>query len=281
MARTYPSTGSQPPSVELTVRQGPRLGQRFSLTQPTIIIGRTAGNDVVVSDPEVSRRHASLTWDGRQLIIQDLGSANGTFVNGVRLTAPQVLQNGDAIGLGPTVLLAFQALPVAPAPPRPAASPPAYAPPLPRPRSRGRAILPLVTLVGLCGLLAVTAALGYYFLWPREVARPLVLIRSPRYGEQVEVGQQVTVHSVARDEGKVTRVELWVDGQLQEAQTSPLPGGTSPFPLLTRWQPSSPGTHTLIARAFNAGGARAQASINVETIESASIRPCARFEKAS
>jgi hypothetical protein len=81
MARAHPPTGSQPPSVELTVRQGPQLGQRFSLTKPTIIIGREAGNDVVVNHPEVSRLHASLTWDGRQHIIQDLGSANGTLEN--------------------------------------------------------------------------------------------------------------------------------------------------------------------------------------------------------
>ena len=117
MASAYPPTGAQPPSVELTVRQGPQPGQRFSLNKPAITIGREAGNDVVINDPQVSRRHASLTWDGRQFIIQDLGSANGTFVNGVRLTAPQVLQQGDVIGLGPTALLGFQALPVAPAPP--------------------------------------------------------------------------------------------------------------------------------------------------------------------
>jgi len=268
MASAYPPTGSQPPSVELTVRQGPQPGQRFSLNKPVIIIGREAGNDVVINDPQISRRHASLTWDGRQFIIQDLGSANGTFVNGVRLTAPQVLQPGDVIGLGSTVLLGFQALPVAPAPP------PAYAPPPPAyapapPARRRKFLIPLTALLGLCFVLVVAAALGYFFLWPRPEGRPLVLIRSPRHGEQVEVGQQVTVHSVARDEGKVTRVELWVDGQLQESQTSNLPGGTSPFPLLARWQPSSPGPHTLIARAFNARGGRGQASVNVEAIEEA------------
>jgi hypothetical protein len=260
MASAYPPTGSQPPSVELTVRQGPQPGQRFALTQPTITIGREAGNDVVVSDPQISRRHASLTWDGRQFIIQDLGSANGTFVNGVRLTAPQVLQPGDVIGLGPTVLLGFQALPVAPAPP------PAYAP-RPPARRRRRFLIPLAALLGLCFILVVAAVLGYFFLWPRPDVKPLVLINSPRHGEQVEVGQEVTVHSIARDESKVIRVELWVDGQLQESQTSSLTGGSSPFPLLARWRPSSPGTHTLIARAFNARGAQGQASVNVEAME--------------
>jgi hypothetical protein len=263
MARAYPPTGAQRPSIELTVRQGPQPGQRFSLARPAIIIGRTAGNDVVVNHPEVSRRHASLTWDGRQFVIQDLGSANGTFVNGVRLTAPQVLQPGDAIGLGPTVLLAFQATLPAYVPSRPTAPPYAPRPPA---RRRRRFLIPLTALLGLCFVLAVAAALGTYFLRPREVARPLVLIRSPRHGEQVEMGQEVMVHSIARDEGKVTRLELWVDGQLQEAQASPLPGGTSPFPLLVRWQPSSPGTHTLIARAFNSQGGHGQALVKVEAI---------------
>lgn len=285
MARTYSPTGSQPPSVELTVRQGPQPSQCFSLTQPTIIIGREAGSDVAVNDRQVSRRHASLTWDGRQFIIQDLGSANGTFVNGIRLTASQVLQQGDVIGLGQTVLLAFRALSptVSPVDTLPSAAPstglravpgtggtgpvvppPAYAPG--PPKRRGRILAPLIALLGLCCLLAVAAGLGYYFLRPGDVTGPLVSIRSPRHREQVEVGQEMTIHSIARDEGKVTRVELWIDGQLHETQTSTLPGGTSPFPLLARWQPSSPGTHTLIARAFNARGGRGQASVNVEAI---------------
>jgi pSer/pThr/pTyr-binding forkhead associated (FHA) protein len=277
MARTYSPTGSQPPSVELTVRQGPQPGQCFSLTQSTIIIGREAGSDVTVNDRQVSRRHASLTWDGRQFIIQDLGSANGTFVNGIRLTASQVLQQGDVISLGQTVLLAFRASSPAASPSDtlpsagpgtggtgPVVPPPAYAP---RPPKRGRRILaPLIALLGLCCLLAVGAGLGYYFLRPRDVTGPMVSIRSPRHREQVEVGQEMTIHSIARDEGKVTRVELWIDGQLHETQTSTLPGGTSPFPLLARWQPSSPGTHTLIARAFNARGGRGQASVNVEAV---------------
>ena len=222
MTTAYSSTGSQPPSVELTVRQGPQAGRNFSLARPAIIIGREAGNDVVVNDLQVSRRHASLTWDGRQFIIQDLGSANGTFVNGVRLTAPRALQPGDVIGLGPTVLLGFQAaLPVVspsaplrtgPVEPPVYAAPPPVAPPPPAPpyparvpkppaRGLGRVLVPLVVLLGLCVLLAAAAAAGYYFLWPRPKARPLVLINSPRHGEQIEVGQEVTVQSVARDEG--------------------------------------------------------------------------------
>ncbi|HEM60778.1 MAG TPA: hypothetical protein ENO24_00645, partial [Chloroflexi bacterium] len=121
-------------------------------------------------------------------------------------------------------------------------------------------------LLGLCCLLSAVGG-GAYLLWPREVARPVVLIHSPGYGEQVRMGETVTVHSIARDKEKVVRVELWVDGQLREIQKSALPGGTSPFPLLTDWQPSSPGTHVLVSRAFNARGGRGQAMVSVEAVE--------------
>jgi hypothetical protein len=117
------------------------------------------------------------------------------------------------------------------------------------------------------GCVAALAGGLAYFLWPRAVTRPMVLIRSPGYGEQVQVGETVTVHSIARHEGKVARIELWVDGQLQDAQTTTMPGGISPFPLLASWEPLSPGTHTLTVRAFNPQAGRGQASINVEAIE--------------
>lgn len=123
-------------------------------------------------------------------------------------------------------------------------------------------------VLGLLLALCLISAIGglAYLLWPQGVARPVVLIDSPGYGESVAMGDMVTVHAVARDDAKVTRVELWVDGQLQESQASLLPGGTSPLPLAVQWQPDSPGAHRLVARAFNADGVRAHASIEVEAM---------------
>jgi len=63
---------------------------------------------VVVQDPEVSRRHASITRESEGFVLRDLGSNNGTFVNGQRLGGPQVLRNGDVIMLGQRVHLVFQ-----------------------------------------------------------------------------------------------------------------------------------------------------------------------------
>ncbi len=262
MARAYSSSSSQIPSVELSIRQGPQPGQRFSAAGPLITIGRGADNDIVVNDPEVSRRHFSLTWDGRRYIIQDLGTANGTFVNGARLTATQAVQSGDVIGLGATVALTFQT--VAPS----GAADTAIRTVRRGGKGKGWAALPLLAVVlAACVLLAVAAAAGYYFLRPKPAGLPLVLIDSPRHGEQVEVGQEMTIHAVARDVGKVARVELWIDGQLHQAQNSSLPGGTSPFPLLVRWQPTSPGNHTLIAQAINTQGGRAQAAVSVQAVQ--------------
>jgi ABC-type multidrug transport system ATPase subunit len=67
----------------------------------TLTIGRDQGNDTVLDHPLVSRFHARLTRRGATYMIEDLGSTNGTFVNGQRITAPQRLNEGDTIRIGP------------------------------------------------------------------------------------------------------------------------------------------------------------------------------------
>jgi hypothetical protein len=94
--------------ASLTVQAGPGAGQRFTLSKPETIIGRHPGNDVVIEHQEVSRRHASITREGGGFVLRDLGSNNGTFVNGRRLSGPQALRNGDVIALGEAAQLVFQ-----------------------------------------------------------------------------------------------------------------------------------------------------------------------------
>src|SRR5512139_3220782 len=96
-------------SFKLSVRQGPRPNFIFELDQDSYIIGREAGNEIVIEDPQVSRRHAQLTRQGASYLLEDIGSTNGTYVNGKRVTAPVLLANGDMIGLADTVVLAVQA----------------------------------------------------------------------------------------------------------------------------------------------------------------------------
>jgi predicted component of type VI protein secretion system len=96
-------------SFKLSVRQGPRPNLVFELDQPSYMIGREAGNEIVIEDPQVSRRHAQLTRQGHSYLIEDVGSTNGTYVNGKRVMAPLLLNNGDMIGLADTVIIAVQA----------------------------------------------------------------------------------------------------------------------------------------------------------------------------
>jgi len=96
-------------SFKLSVRQGPRPNLVFELDADSYIIGREAGNEIVIEDPQVSRRHATLTRQGATYVLEDIGSTNGTYVNGKRVTAPVLLSDGDMVGLADTVVLAVQA----------------------------------------------------------------------------------------------------------------------------------------------------------------------------
>ena len=77
-------------------------GRERNLDGPTItVIGRSSDCDIVVGDPNVSRRHAEVRRVGRGFSLVDLGSTNGTEVNGQRVTETS-LMNGDVIGVGTT-----------------------------------------------------------------------------------------------------------------------------------------------------------------------------------
>ena len=79
-------------------QEGPLKGQRWQLSQ-TIVLGRESTCDVVVADRQISRYHARITPTPEGVILEDLGSKNGTHHNGTTLTAPVVLQDGDLISV--------------------------------------------------------------------------------------------------------------------------------------------------------------------------------------
>ena len=82
------------------VEQG--TGQVFSMGFESVSIGRYRDNTLVLRDPLVSRHHAEIAMQGGRWVIRDLGSANGTFVNGRRIAGLQVLNHGDTIQVGRT-----------------------------------------------------------------------------------------------------------------------------------------------------------------------------------
>ncbi len=95
-------------NFRLVLRAGPTPGKVFSLDKDEMFIGREANNDITINDPEVSRRHARLYVQGGNMILEDLGSTNGTSVNGQRLTGPYVLRAGEIITLGEKITLLFE-----------------------------------------------------------------------------------------------------------------------------------------------------------------------------
>lgn len=78
---------------------GPLAGGTFYLDEPVVSIGRRSANDIGLQDPFVSRHHCMIRHDGQQHMIEDLNSANGTYVNGERVKAG-ALKEGSVIEIG-------------------------------------------------------------------------------------------------------------------------------------------------------------------------------------
>ena len=68
-------------------------------------VGRETDNDIVIIDPRISRYHFQITYEGGKWVLADLGSANGTEMNGMAISVPQPLTHGDQITVGETVLV--------------------------------------------------------------------------------------------------------------------------------------------------------------------------------
>lgn len=91
----------------LIVKQGPQAGQQFPLAAGQNILGRSRqhGATIVLTDPKVSRKHASIVKEGDHFVLSDIGSRGGTLLKGLPLTGSQPLQDGNEIKIGDTVLV--------------------------------------------------------------------------------------------------------------------------------------------------------------------------------
>ena len=101
---TYLVNG-RPVLAHLTMQSGPMKGRSYRFHQDVTTVGRTNGNDLVISGLTVSRRHARLWFKDGNWYLQDLGSANGTLVNNVRIYQPVLLHDGDKINFGDEIVI--------------------------------------------------------------------------------------------------------------------------------------------------------------------------------
>jgi predicted component of type VI protein secretion system len=97
-----------PQSFQFVMRSGPTPGKAFVLDKGEMTIGRDTTNDIVINDAEVSRKHARILIQGGGFVLEDLGSTNGTFVDGQRLMGPHMLRPGELIMLGENISLGFE-----------------------------------------------------------------------------------------------------------------------------------------------------------------------------
>jgi len=179
---------------QLIMRSGPTPGASFILEGDQLTVGRDATNEIVINDAEISRRHARLTFQGGKYVLEDLGSTNGTFVNGQRLAGPRVLKAGEVVQFGEQIMLVFEvtsmdagatvvsprvaaAVPSVPRPSTPPPSPPAeYAgsvPASPAPVAAEPAkkmnltpiIIGAIVLLCICGCVGVLVYVDSNRLW--------------------------------------------------------------------------------------------------------------------
>jgi hypothetical protein len=93
--------------ASLLMTDGINSGQIFALKDLIITLGRDLSNDIVIQDPEISRRHARLRRWKNGYSIEDTDSTNGTFVNGQRLKEARVLEANDVLRFGTRVQLQY------------------------------------------------------------------------------------------------------------------------------------------------------------------------------
>jgi predicted component of type VI protein secretion system len=136
--------------MRLIIVEGELAGQEFALGRPMVVIGRGRQSDIVLAEQGISRQHASIQHGPQGWILTDLGSTNGTLLNGqpIRAQEPYLLRPGDRVAIGSSVMLLQQDAP------QEAAAPPAHHRDRPRPALLiAGAFFLVVVLAGIVALL--------------------------------------------------------------------------------------------------------------------------------
>ena len=90
--------------IEFIIQSGKHQGKRLSLSNDLVVIGRESDCQIRLTSDEVSRRHCELQKKEVGIVVRDLESRNGTFINELEIEAETLLQPGDQLRIGPMIL---------------------------------------------------------------------------------------------------------------------------------------------------------------------------------
>ena len=234
-----------PESPELVIRH---TGQVFPLANADVTIGSQEDNSIILADPRVSPHHAVIAWQAETgaYWIDDLGSEQGTYANGVRLRGPRLLRNGDSIRTGNTVI----DVRLPPAPGAGAADTPLLmGGEKSEPSSRGPVLAGILVAI-LAGFTILCVGLLVVVLLTGGAGTPNVIIQSPAAGAQIGVGNELVLQATASGAKDIILLALRVDGSL--VATASDPNGVSSLTVTKSWRFTTPGEHTISADASTA-----------------------------
>jgi hypothetical protein len=166
------------PHLKLVVMSGGITGQEFRIENRSQTIGRASNNDIVLPDPLLSRQHARIKATPPGYLIEDLGAANGVFINEARITGSAPLRSGDTLRLG-NISFRVWITPAAPnrsADYDPTLIPAAVRPPVPAGPDKappGRAAVWLWLGLGVAALLLLGIAGGVSYWYYSRPAAPV------------------------------------------------------------------------------------------------------------
>lgn len=93
----------------IIIIKGPNIGEEFYLTKDKFSIGRSSDSDILLDDITVSRQHAVIEKHNNEFIMRDLGSLNGSYINGEIINESK-LNNGDKLQIGKYIFLFFSTI---------------------------------------------------------------------------------------------------------------------------------------------------------------------------
>lgn len=253
-----PQPASSPPF--LVMQGGPEAGRTFPLDRLVMTVGRTVDNDIVLNDSQISRHHARLTLQGHTWVLEDLGSRNGTLVNGNRIAGAVALAPGDLVEFGENAVFRLAGAFTR-------AAGPAGATALSRAITRSSArrsstawlVAALIFAGTLSAILLVAAGVYLRVLYLRrtEFAPPYVVVTTPSAAVAQSPGSTLLVLATAFGRAPIRRTELWLDDRMHAVQDSISAAGEEPLTIHFNLEVPA-GVHLLVVRAIDVRGLMGQ-----------------------